>query len=318
MFEILTSKAAVILSYCVIFLFKVLYAVTIYKKCDHLSKKQRNILTYLSLPLPVITGIICIVKCKKQFKKQITLFLMLVITLVAFILSVLIISYNNEPKFYDSKGDVYTQNSDVLFYDTNGNEYAFNFAKSGYDRLYINGTDEYLNSDLCYLDETGCLVYDEDMSITAHDERSCVDENGTVYYPVKYSTFGEDGSVNYSFNSANFSYDRFKNAYIYDRVPYYDENLNKYLYSFDSNLQKGFYTNISTGEKFENEYCFVDKEGYLVYDKDHVFTEIKNENGTKIYSYISGEIYFWASGIFWDKNGNMIDSFGTILSNINI
>ncbi len=314
MFDFLNSKTAVIISYCLIIIFKILYAVIIYKTCDNLSKKQRNVLTYLSFVLPIITGIICTVKCKNNRKKQLSVLFMLVITLAVYVSAAVLISYSNHPKLYDSNGEIQLYKSDMSFTDADGNRYTFDFETSGFDKLYMNGTDEYLNTDLCYLNKNGYLIYDEDMSITAQDEHSCVDEDGTVYYPIKYSEFSEDGSVIYSFNSANFSYDKFKNAYTYRDVPFYDKDLNKYSYSFDSDQQKGFYINILTGERFENEYCFVDEDGYLVYDENHTFTMHENDKGIKIYTDSDGKTYFWASSIHWDLNGSMIDSHGNILS----
>ena len=38
---------------------------------------------------------------------------------------------------------------DVDYYDREGNAYSYKFEKSGYDKLYINNTDEYFRH-LCY------------------------------------------------------------------------------------------------------------------------------------------------------------------------
>lgn len=312
MTDFLSDKAAVI-SNVFIIAFKALYAVIIYKKSRAFGKKQQNLLTYLSFVLPIITGIICIVKNKHDIKKQLSVLGSLVVSLAVCISAATLYSYN-ENGYYDASGNKVFYLSDISFTDTDGNQYTFDYESSGYDKLYINGTSQYLNADLCYIDENGYLVYDEDMSITAQDEQSCADEDGTVYYPAKFTTFNKDGSVKYSFNSANFSYDRFGNAYTYSYVPFYDEHLNKYSYSFDSELQKGFYTNITTGEQFENEYCFVDENGYFVYDENHDFTKTEKDNNTYIYLDSDGEIYFWASGVHWEENGTMMDSYGNALN----
>lgn len=311
--EFLDTKAFAILCCCIILISKALYTVIIYKKSALMSKKQRNILTALSFMHPIITGIVCIIKCKQSARKKLSLFFMLAGVLVISLLSAALLAYNVHPKFYSSGGETVFYKSDVSFVDKNKNKYTFNFQTSGFDKLYINGTNDYLPAELCYLDENGYLIFDEDMSITARDEHSCIDADGSVYYPAEFSSFNKDGSVNYSFNSANFNYDRFKNAYTYENVPFYDENNNKYRYSFDSDIQKGFYTNISTGEKFENEYCFVDENGFLVYDKDHSFTMQKTESNIKTYTDSNGKTYYWASGVYWDKNGNMFDSYNNLL-----
>ena len=107
------------------------------------------------------------------------------------------------------------------------------------------------------------------------------------------------------------SYDRFGNAYTYERVPYYDESGNKYSYSFDSVSLKGCYTKIVTKETFENEYSFVDEHGYFVYDEKHDF--VKQDEAGRIYKDSSGKTYYWASSISWDKNGNLLDASGKVI-----
>lgn len=78
--------------------------------------------------------------------------------------------YSQHEKYYSGDGSAHIHLYDVSFMDEKGNRYAFDFDKSGYDRFYINGTDEYLNADLCYIDGNGYLHYDDDLSITAKDE----------------------------------------------------------------------------------------------------------------------------------------------------
>lgn len=93
-------------------------------------------------------------------------------------------------------------------------------------------------------------------------------------------------------------------------VPYYDKEGNKYLYSFDANEQKGYYTNLSTQEIYENEYSFVDEDGYLVYDEEHNFERQENIENVRTYKDSSGKTYYWASNISWDKDGNLLDIYG--------
>ena len=313
MFGFSKSEAALFVSIVVI-ICKAVFANIIYKNSTELDKWKRGILTRFSISFPIITGIVCIVKCNQGTKKKVKILLSLLLTLGISVTVTIVVSSAYIDNYYDAEGNAHFYQSDVFYLDKNGNKYTYDFDKSGYERLYINGSNSFLNADLCYLDQNGYLVYDEDMSITAKNEYSCVETDGSLYYPVNFAEIDKDGAIHYSFNSANFSYDRFKNAYTYDNIPYYDSDLNKYAYSFDSQLQKGFYTNISTGETYENEFCFVDESGFLVYDVGHAFTQQENNDGVKIYTDPNGKIYFLASGIHWDKNGNLVDSYGNILS----
>ena len=151
------------------------------------------------------------------------------------------------------------------------------------------------------------------MSITVNDENLCVDEDGSLYYPVKYTSFKKDGTIDYHYFKDDFRYDRLANAYTYVYVPYYDTDGNKYFYSFDTATQKGSYTNVETGEAFDNEYSFVDENGYLVYDKEHSFVQQRDVPNVRTYTDSAGKTYYWASGVFWDENGNSLDSFGEII-----
>lgn len=309
----LTRSIAKILFIGIIIAARIFYAVVIYIKCKDLSKPLRNVLTYLTLPFPVITGIVAAVECKRKPKNSVFIIISLVIYIAVFLTAGLALTYNQTVKYYDREGNVHFDSASMTFQDADGNNYSYDFDKSGYDYLYINGTQERLETDLCYVGTDGCLYYDDDMSIVVNNSTCCVDEDGSLYYPARFTTFNKDGSVNRSVIIHNLSYDRFGNAYTYDYVPYYDRDLNKYRYSFDSNTQKGSYTNVNTGEALDNEFCFVDQDGYLVYDKEHTFTGEKNENGFEIYTAPDGETYYWASSVFWDKDGNLLDSFGKVI-----
>lgn len=313
---IIASETFKIICRILIILLKALYAVVIYFKCNCDDKKTRNVLTYLSIPFPIIVGIICLTKYKKSIKDS----LAILITLIAFLASVVLVGYvsisnfnNSQVKYYDKDGTAHAYAFDVSFTDIDGNKYSFDFDKAGYDLLYINATDEYLDADFCYLDSNGYIHYDDDKSITAKDETCCVDEDGTIYYPAKFTTFNEDGTIKYVYNSANFKYDRLGKAYIHKSIPYYDADGNKYFYSFDSATQKGTYTKFSTGETYENEYSFVDENGFFVYDKEHSFVQQKDITNVKTYKDSAGKIYYWASGVFWNENAELLDSYGEVI-----
>ncbi len=216
-------------------------------------------------------------------------------------------------KYYDKNGKANIYLYDMVFTDSDGNKYAYDFEKTGYDYLYINSTSERLNTDWCYLDSDGYIHYDDDLSISAENETCCIDEDGSLYYPARYATFYRDGTIKYSYNAANFSYDRLGKAYTYDHVPYYDSKGNRYKYVFDSASLKGWYINVSTGEAFENVYCFVDENGFFVYDSNHSFVEQDDIKNVRAYMGPDGETYYLASGIFWNENGELLDSFGKVI-----
>ncbi|MCM1115435.1 MAG: hypothetical protein NC397_08070 [Clostridium sp.] len=199
---------------------KAFYAIVIYYKCN-----DKKILVALSVPFPIITGIICAAKYRKNVKDA----FIIIIALIIFLVSGTAVSFAFREKYYDKDGTVHIYLYDVSFTDTEGNRYSYDYNKAGYEYLYINSTEKYLEADYCYLDSEGYLHYDEDKSITAKDESCCVDEDGTIYYPAKFTSFNKDGTIKYSFNSANFEYDRFGNAYTFEYIPYYDSEGNKFF-----------------------------------------------------------------------------------------
>ncbi len=298
-----TGKIAAVL----ILIFKLLYAIAIYYRCKNLPKKTSNVLTILSVPFPIITGFICLIKYKNTAngKDKIKSLIIFIVSILFLVFGAYFNAYSNNHKWIDSQGNGHKYFYESVYEDTEGNEYTYDFEKTGYDYLYKNKTDERVTTDLCYLNQEGYLHYDSDMSVTAKDESSCIDSDGTIYYPAQYTTFDENGKIIYSFNSGNFAYDRLGNAYTYEYVPYYDKEGNKYRYSFDSDTQKGTYTNLSTGEVYENEYSFVDKNSYFIYDREYSFTEHKDEQGKKTYTDKKGNVYLWASSVSWDKEGNI-------------
>lgn len=296
-----------------ILILRFINVLVIYYNCNSDSKKTRGLIAGLAIPFPLIAGIICVTKYKKSVKNTV----IVLITMVATIASSLAISYvyndNTRTKYYDKDGTAHYYLFEVKHIDADGNIYTYDYDKSGYDYFYINSTEERLNSDWCYLDGNGYLYYDDDLSVKVYNEDCCIDEDGSIYYRAKYASFNEDGSLNNSLNSYNFSYDRFGNAYTYDYVPFYDRDGNKYYYSFDSQEQKGYYTNVATKEVFENEYSFVDEDGYFVYDEEHSFVQQEEVKNVREYKDPSGSTYYWASGISWNKDAQLLDSYGNVM-----
>ncbi|MDE6469522.1 MAG: hypothetical protein K2L19_00685 [Eubacterium sp.] len=311
MFTSELSQIYDIISSAFFILFRAIFIFAVYNNCK--ARKSEYLSFYIvgAIFCPLITGAVCLVYRKdieknKYHTKSVIAFVLAFIMLIAAIAFSYISSHN---RFFDSMGKGYAHKLDVTFYDENGNTYNYDFDKSGYDLLYINGTDEALDEDLCFVDTNGILYYDKEMDIVVKDDTSCVDSKGNIYYPVGHVSFDKDGSIEYNYSLC--FYDAVGNAYTYSNVPYIDEQGNKYYYSF--NDLKGTYTNVITGEAFENEYCFVDENGYFVYDNAHSF--VKQEESEYSYQYKDddGTIYYWASGVTWDENGNMHDAFDKVI-----
>lgn len=291
--------------------FKVLFVLAIYYNAESRNSLKTGAYAGFAMVFPIATGIVCLfklrnIKDKYEFKKSIFMFILAVAMLIGACLCDTAAENNN---WYDSQGNGYQYSIDVTFYDEEGNSYNYDFNKSGYDLLYINGTDEILDSDLCYLDTNGMLFYDQKMDIVVKDDTSCVDSKGNIYYPVNHVTFNKDGSIEYNYPLRY--YDAVGNAYTYRNIPYIDAQGNKYYYSY--NDFKGTYTNVITGDAYENEYCFVDENGYFVYDDKHTF--VKQEDSEYAYQYKDdeGNIYYWASGVTWDENSQMHDAYDKVI-----
>lgn len=284
---------------------RIIYSIIISQSIN-CAKKTKNALTFLSFPFPIIIGIICLFKYKKNRKSIINIFIGLSVLIVAVLgVSYAYLSVNNSAEYYDRSGNAHKNLYDVVFYDTSGNEYTYNFDKSGYDKLYINSTDKALNTDLCYLNENGYLYYDRDLSIIADGENECIDTEKRIFYPIKCSRFNKDGTINCHILSENLKYDRYGKAYASDLVPYYDRLGNKYIFSFDTVTQKGSYMNLSTSKKYDSEYSYVDKSGFFVYDSKNSLVLKNDDAKLKTYTDKSGNIYYKAYSVIWNGQGKM-------------
>ena len=124
-----------IIIYILIIVIKLLYSTVIYFKIDCNSKKTRNVLTFLSFPFSIITGVICIVKYRKSTKAAIAIFAVLVLSLASTVGIGTAYEYSRHEKYYSSDGTAHIHLYDVSFMDEKGNRYAFDFDKSGYDRF---------------------------------------------------------------------------------------------------------------------------------------------------------------------------------------
>lgn len=291
--------------------FKILFMLSLYYNAE--SRNSSNSGNYLgfSLFFPIATGIVCLcnqknIADKKVLKKSILLFLSAVLMLIA---ACCFNATAENNKWFDSRGNGYAELSDVTFYDKDDNTYNFDYGKSGYDSLYKNSTHEELDADLCYVDVNGMLYYDKEMNVVIKDNTCCTDNDGNIFYPVNQVTFDKDGSIECQL--AQGYYDVLGNAYPYQNVPYFDSHSNKYYYSF--NDLKGTYTNVITGESYENEYSYVDEKGYFVYDDEHKFVKQEDSEYDHQFKDDKGNIYYWASSITWDENSKMHDAYDKVI-----
>ena len=114
--EIFKSKAILI-----ILILKVLYAFVIHQKCNCDNKKTKNVLTYLSIPFPIITGIICLVKYRKNTKDIFTVLITLIFTLVCTVAIGTMYEDNTEVKYYEKDGTSHKYLFDMCYTDADGN-----------------------------------------------------------------------------------------------------------------------------------------------------------------------------------------------------
>ncbi len=272
------------------------------------TKSRRFIVILLLYFFPLITSVYLMVKNKDNVKFVYTTVISYLLFVICMMIALSVgwfVNSGTHARYYDSQGKANTYMFDVDYYDREGNAYSYKFEKSGYDKLYINNTDEYLVADLCFVDEDGYLVYDDDCSIVAKSENCCMDTDGKIYIPLCDTEYDKDGNIIKEYSIHQLHYDRFGNAYPYERVPMYDIDGNKYFYTFDSSVQQGFYTNVKTKKLYDNQYSFINKNGYLVYDENNEFKRIDNSSDVMEYISPDGELYYFASSVSWDSDGNL-------------
>ncbi len=101
-------------------------------------------------------------------------------------------------------------------------------------------------------------------------------------------------------------YDLYGNEYEwyeeYD-VPLYDREGNRYVLEPDF-IYIGEFVD-QNGNRLKGDYCFLDKDGYFVYDENGSFTMC--EDNCDYYFDAEGNVYFDLDGrpVLWDKNGDV-------------
>lgn len=106
-----------IIIYILIIVIKLLYSTVIYFKIDCNSEETRNVLTFLSFPFPIITGVICIVKYRKSTKAAIAIFVALVLSFISMIAIISAYEYSQHEKYYSGDGSAHIHLYDVSFMD---------------------------------------------------------------------------------------------------------------------------------------------------------------------------------------------------------
>lgn len=100
-------------------------------------------------------------------------------------------------------------------------------------------------------------------------------------------------------------------SYGYDTLPYFEKDGTRYTY-YTVNEDPGdnsgyikhhFLINIK-GEKYEDDVCYIDSEGYLYFDTRHI---LKLQDDGLTYKDANGNKYTRAFETSWDKDGNIVE-----------
>lgn len=103
----------------------------------------------------------------------------------------------------------------------------------------------------------------------------------------------------------DYYYDMKKNPYIDNfEVVYYTEDGTEYIYEYRSDGDG--LISIENNEFHNAKECFVNKEGYLIFD-DSLYDSVDEYNHS---AEKDGETYYLAGYVSWDKNGNLVDNLG--------
>lgn len=127
----------------------------------------------------------------------------------------------------------------------------------------------------------------------------------------------DDSYLHYGFdvNGKTVYYDRNGNSYSdADDVVYYDRDGNTYTYDEDS-----YQFETPSEIEYNSLYCYVDREGYFVFDKAGAFLgepSILDTDNYMVFRDKKGNIYYYADSVSWDADGNMIDNYGDALPTI--
>lgn len=147
-----------------------------------------------------------------------------------------------------------------------------------------------------YVSETVVLnVFD--LQEKAFDSISAAEINNSAFEHIADTPANTD--------AFEYFYDRNKKPYIDTlEVPYYTENGDEYIYDYRGGSE-GLMNN-STGEFHKSEECFVDPDGYLIFDEE-LYSSL---DAYYFYAEKDNKNYYQAAFVSWDSNGNMLDKHG--------
>lgn len=121
--------------------------------------------------------------------------------------------------------------------------------------------------------------------------------------------YNDDTHYGYIVDDKIVYYDREGNVYFDDDdVLYYDKNGATYTYDDDDYSFEG-----ETGVRYDYAYCFVDSDGYFIYDAEGYQNDynaaITFNERTGDYCDKDGNIYYYADEVSWDSEGTMVDCY---------
>lgn len=102
-------------------------------------------------------------------------------------------------------------------------------------------------------------------------------------------------------------------------MPYYDRDGN--IYKYDERINdddmyedNSVYIRQSDRAEFDPVYCYLDADGYFIYNEDDIYPSDDFESHTDD----KGNIYYDINGMYWDKDGNMKNLYTELYSNSGI
>jgi len=91
-------------------------------------------------------------------------------------------------------------------------------------------------------------------------------------------------------------------------VPFYDKDGNIYHFITDLENSRLYFVNTKTKEELPAERCFVDMDGYFVYDEKGEFKQ-----GDSFFTATDkdGKKYYIASLVIWNEDGKLVGQINT-------
>lgn len=126
---------------------------------------------------------------------------------------------------------------------------------------------------------------------------------------VKYSSFDSEPFKKMRVKDKGY-YAKNKYIYDYEKIPYFEEDGTRYIYRMEnedpgdkSGYIKHYYLVSQKGDKYEDDICYINSDGYLYFDTAH---KLKVQSDGLTYKDAVGNSYTRAFETSWDENGNII------------